>query len=110
MSKYHARKTIIDEIKFDSKKEADRYQELKLLRNVGAISNLQVHPKFRLLDGFDWNGEHYRPINYYADFSYEENGKVIIEDVKGIQTPVFRIKMKLLMQTLDDNRYEFRIV
>jgi len=110
MSKYHARKTIIDEIKFDSKKEADRYQELKLLERAGAISNLQVHPKFRLLDGFDWNGEHYRPINYYADFSYEENGKVIIEDVKGIQTPVFRIKMKLLMQTLDDNRYEFRIV
>lgn len=110
MSKYNASKVKIDGITFDSKREAARYQELKLLERAGEIKELRVHPKYRLLDGFDFNGEHYRPINYFADFAYKENGKYIIEDTKGVQTSVFRIKMKLLLNQLDDSLYEFRIV
>ena len=112
MNKYNAKKLTIDGIKFDSKKEANRYQELKLLERAGEISGINIHPKFRLSDGFDWNGKHYRPIDYYADFSYHDldTGKVVIEDVKGVKTTVFRLKMKLLLQRLDEKLYEFRIV
>jgi hypothetical protein len=111
-NKYNARKVTIDGITFDSKAEAGRYQELKLLERAGEIEDLEVHPKFRLLDGCDWNGKHYRATNYYGDFSYyeHESGKIVIEDVKGVQTAVFRLKLKMLVSQLDEDVYEFRIV
>ena len=111
-SKYNARKVDADGYTFDSKAEYRRYRELRMLEQAGEIECLQVHPKFRLLDGQDWNGKHYRPINYFADFSYREykSGKVVIEDVKGVQTAVFRLKLKLLVDRLDEDVYEFRIV
>lgn len=112
MAKYHNKKVTIDGIKFDSKAEGKRYQELKLLERAGEITCLQVHPMFRLLDGHDWNGVHYRPVSYYADFSYyeHESGKVVIEDVKGVETAVFRLKLKMLVSRLDESEFEFRIV
>ena len=69
-SKYNARKTVVDGIKFDSLKEARRYEELKLQEKVGVISHLKLQPKFRLLDGFKYKEETIRPVNYFADFSY----------------------------------------
>ena len=83
MNKYRNRKTIVDGIKFDSKAEAKRYIELKLLQKNGLITNLQLQPRFELQPGYKNNkGENIRAITYKADFSYIENGKMIVEDVK----------------------------
>lgn len=106
-SKYNARKTMVDGIKFDSKKEARRYEELKLQENVGVISHLQLQPKFRLLDGFKHRGETIRPINYFADFSYiDAEGNEVVEDVKGKKTDVYNIKKKLFLNKFGE-RYVF---
>lgn len=99
-NKYSAEKTVIDGIKFDSKKEARRYAELKLLEKAGAICDLKLQPKFVLQEGFKQNGKTYREISYIADFSYVENGKLVAEDTKGFKTEVFKIKEKLF-------RYKF---
>lgn len=108
-SKYNARKTIVDGITFDSKKEARRYEELKLQEKVGDISHLQLQPKFRLLDGFKYNGETIRPINYFADFNYiDAEGNEVVEDVKSkaTKTPVYSIKKKLFLNKYGE-RYLF---
>ena len=108
-SKYNARKTVVDGITFDSMKEARRYEELKLQEKVGAISHLQLQPKFRLLDGFKYNGETIRPVNYFADFSYiDTEGNEVVEDVKSkaTKTPVYSIKKKLFLNKYGE-RYLF---
>ena len=80
---------------FDSIAESRRYKELALLEQAGEIENLQLQPKFLLQESFKKNGKTYRKIEYIADFMYEEKGKVIIEDVKGMETKEFKIKRKL---------------
>ena len=97
LSKYHAHKTTVDGITFDSKREAKRYSELKLLERSGAISDLRRQVKYELIPSFDVDGKHYRPTSYVADFVYidAETGKEIVEDVKGMRTDVYRIKAKL---------------
>lgn len=97
MSKYHSRKTAVDGIVFDSAKEARRYVELKLLERAGKIRDLKLQPEFVLQPGFRKNGKTYRQIAYKADFSYfsVEEYKIIIEDVKGLKTPVYCLKRKL---------------
>lgn len=103
MSKYHNRKTMIDNIAFDSLKEAVRYNELKLLLKAGKIQNLMLQPVFVLQEGFtDSKGKKHRPITYIADFSYYEKNKdgfqiYVVEDVKGMKTLVYQIKKKLLL-------------
>ena len=94
-SKYNNKKTQIDMYVFDSVKEAKRYKELKLLERAGKIRNLELQPHFLLQDSFKKNGRTYRKIEYVADFKYIENGRTIVEDVKGLQTDVFKIKHKL---------------
>lgn len=108
-NKYKNVKTIIDGIKFDSKAEARRYTELKLLEKVGEISNLKLQPKFILQHSFKHEGKTVRAITYVADFQYTENGKEIVEDVKGVETAVFKIKKKMFIKAYD-GIYEFRIV
>lgn len=93
--KYHAIKTIIDDIKFDSKKEAKRYQELKLLKRAGKIQELELQPKFILQERFVYEGKTIRAITYVADFKYKIGGKTIVEDTKGFRTEVFNIKAKM---------------
>ena len=95
MNKYYNKKVIIDGIRFDSQKEGNRYKELKLLERAGEISNLELQPKFVLQEGFKKNGKTYRKIEYIADFMYEEKGQVVVEDSKGIETDVFKLKHKL---------------
>ena len=102
MSKYRAKKTEIDGIKFDSKKEAKRYIVLKALESKGEIENLTLQPKFLLQEGFRKNGKAYRKIEYVADFMYEQDGKLIIEDVKGIKTDVYKLKQKLFEKRYQD--------
>lgn len=96
-SKYHATKTVIDGITFDSEREAKRYQELKLLERAGAIRDLKRQVRYEIVPAFDVDGKHYRAITYIADFVYTdcETGKEIVEDVKGVRTDVYRLKAKL---------------
>lgn len=97
-SKYGSRKTVVDGITFDSKAEARRYGELKLMERAGAISDLELQPSFEILPAFrDASGARYRAIKYLADFRYIENGKAIVEDVKGMETPEFKLKRKMLL-------------
>lgn len=94
-SKYHARKTVVDGITFDSKREADRYLVLKSMEEEGAIEDLRRQVRFELIPAFDVDGKHYRPVFYVADFVYCEGGQEVVEDVKGMRTDVYRLKSKL---------------
>lgn len=102
MSKYRAKKTEVDGIKFDSKKEAKRYIALRELEKKGNIEKLMLQPRFLLQEGFRKNGKAYRKIEYVADFMYEQDGKLIIEDVKGMKTDVYKLKQKLFEKRYQD--------
>ena len=94
--KYGAKKTVVDGITFDSKAEAKRYGELKLLEKAGAISELELQPRFLLQGAFKaHNGKTIRKIEYVADFKYIESHQVVVEDVKGQATPDFKLKWKM---------------
>lgn len=100
MRKYHNKKTFIDGIKFDSKLEAERYRQLKILERVGVIYDLELQPEYELIPSFKKNGKTWRKTVYKADFRYvrSDDDRIIIEDVKGstaIITDVFRLKQKL---------------
>lgn len=96
-AKYHNQKVIIDGIKFDSKLEANRYSELKILEKAGIISALQLQPSFELIPAFSKGGKKYRAAHYVADFMYYDNQekRVKIEDTKGMETEVYKLKRKL---------------
>ena len=108
MNKYRNKKVQIDRYVFDSIKEGQRYRELAILERAGKISNLELQPRFLLQESFKKNGKTYRKIEYIADFQYIENGKTIVEDVKGIQTDVFKLKHKLFEKKYPD--LELRII
>ena len=93
-SKYRAVKTEIDGIVFDSKHEAARYQELRLLERAGEINNLRLQVPYILID----KSKYGRSIKYVADFVYERNGLVVVEDAKGVRTPVYRLKKRMLAE------------
>lgn len=97
MSKYHSKKMIIDGITFDSKREANRYCELKLLEKAGKIKDLQLQHQFVLQPSFKKKGKSIRAITYVADFVYFdlERMKNVVEDVKGYKTDVYQIKKKM---------------
>jgi len=96
--KYNAKPIEFDGFKFDSKKEAKRYLELKVLERAGVISNLILQPKFLLQDSFKYKGKTQRAIFYIADFEYIKDGKRIVEDVKGVKTEVYKLKKKLFLK------------
>ena len=97
-NKYHNKKTEIDGIVFDSKKEADYYCELKLLQRAGLIVGFDRQVKFVLQPGFKRDGVTYREISYKADFyvAYKD-GHFEAVDVKGYKTDVYELKKKLLL-------------
>lgn len=95
MNKYRNKKIVVDNIKFESNLEAERYRQLKLLQRAKQISNLRLQVPFLLQEGFKKNGTIHRKIEYIADFVYEENGQTIVEDTKGMKTETFKIKQKL---------------
>lgn len=109
-NKYNASKKTIDGIVFDSKREGARYQELKLMESAGVIRNLELQPKYTLQSSFKCQGKTHRAITYKADFRYTETatGAVVIEDVKGYETEVFKLKEKLFRYAFPD--IDFRIV
>ena len=95
--KYHSRRTEFGGMVFDSKKEAQRYIVLRELEKQGEIRNLQRQVKFKLIPGVRWsNGKKHRDTFYIADFTYYENGHLVVEDVKGFRTPVYKLKKELM--------------
>ena len=92
-SKYNAQHTEVDGIMFDSKHEADRYCELKLMERAGDIKDLRLQVPFVLIPKQD--GE--RAITYRADFVYmDRKGHKVVEDAKGVRTEVYKLKRKLM--------------
>ena len=107
MSKYHSKKVIYDEIKFDSIKEKNRYIELKILEKAGLIKDIELQPKFLLIDTIRYNFKTYPKTYYIADFRYYDKRlkKYIVEDVKSKITAkdkVYRLKIKLLLSKYQD--------
>lgn len=93
--KYGAKPTMVGDIRFDSKAEAKRYEQLKLMEKAGLIVNLELQPKF----DFVVNGMKLPRTWYKADFRYVDvkTDDVIVEDVKGMITPIYQLKKKLMM-------------
>lgn len=102
-SKFFAKKTEIDGIKFDSVKEGKRYEELKLLEAEGKVSGVIRQKPFVLQPGFiDNEGHSQRPIKYVSDFFYydTQTKQWVVEDVKSSYTrrlPVYKIKKKMFL-------------
>lgn len=121
MSKYLSRKTTVNGVVFDSKKEARRYYELLLQQKAGMISGLERQKKFVLIptqrepDIIGARGGKHpgkvieKECAYIADFVYQVQGKTVVEDVKGYRMggayTVFTIKRKLMLE-----RYGIRIL
>lgn len=103
-NKYGAQKSVRGEIKFDSQKEARRYDELMLMLRAGKISDLKLQPQFTLQESYVTpDGVRVRAIRYVADFSYTDaGGKSVVEDVKSAatKTRVYELKRKLLLERL----------
>jgi hypothetical protein len=89
LNKYSNKKTR----GYDSKKESRRAQELWVWQAVGAISELKEQVKFELVPKQD--GE--RVVTYIADFTYLQDGKFVVEDAKGMRTPYYILKRKLML-------------
>ncbi len=118
MNKYNSRKVTVNGITFDSKKESRRYEELLLLERAGIIQNLQMQVPFTVIPQQTEITERYstktgnrlkdkitvleRETTYIADFTYQKNGELVVEDVKGYKNStayaVFVIKRKLMLQ------------
>ena len=92
MSKYHAIRTEVDGITFASKAEARRYSHLKMLERAGTSHDLELQPRFTLLVN------KIKVATYVADFRYRFVGVSlpVVEDVKGVQTAVYKLKKKML--------------
>ena len=97
--KYHNKKIEIDGMKFDSKKEYQRYLELKLLQRAGYISDLERQVKFILIPSQKINGKVVeREVTYKADFVYkDDSGQTVVEDVKGFKTKEYILKRKMML-------------
>lgn len=116
MNKYGNKKVVIDGEVFDSKREAVRYQELKLLEKCGAIIGLRRQETYYLIPtqreastrvytkgrkkGQPIEGKVIeKPVTYIADFAYLDaaTGNLVVEDVKGMRTKDYIIKRKLML-------------
>lgn len=113
-SKYGNKKIMLDGLSFDSRKEARRYTELKLLERAGKIKNLELQKSFELIPSqYEDTGEVYtrgankgqpkrgkcieKAVTYKADFVYIEDGKTVVEDTKGFRTKDYILKRKLML-------------
>lgn len=110
--KYHNKKVTIDGIPFDSKKEARRYSELKLLEKAGEIYDLTTQVKFvlipaqyKVVERYGKKGQRLKDgqkclekeCAYIADFVYYQHGVKVVEDTKGMRTKDYIIKRKLML-------------
>ena len=99
-NKYGNRKTELDGIVFDSRKEAQRYAELQMLERTGLISDLKRQVRFEIVPTVRGNGDTSRARYYVADFTYIQEGQKVIEDVKSPATradKVYSLKKALMV-------------
>lgn len=89
-NKFGAKRETVDGLTFDSKAEAARYAELKLEERAGLIAGLRLQVPYEITV----NGV--RIGKWIADFEYRRAGETVTEDVKGVRTPVYRLKKKLV--------------
>lgn len=108
-NKYKNEKVEFDGIKFDSKRERDRYMVLKDAERRGVISELKCQPKFTLIPA-QYHEEakqlktkvkmvkkcDFLAITYTGDFQYVKDGNIVVEDVKGMVTPEYKLKEKMM--------------
>lgn len=99
VSKYGNKRVTVDGIIFDSKREAVRYQTLKTMEKAGVIKDLKRQVEYVLVPKIVIAGEKTRPVKYIADFVYEADGQIVVEDSKGFRTDVFKLK-RILMKHL----------
>lgn len=94
--KYRNEKVQYDGRTFDSKWEMERYCELKLLEKAGRIKDLKCQQRFVLIE----KSTEHRETAYVADFTYYENGKLVVEDCKSkiTKTSTYKIKKKLMFE------------
>lgn len=109
-SKYNAKRVTLDDIAFDSIAEGARYRELCLLQSAGEIWGLKCHPRFEIVPGLNYNGKQERALYYEADFEYyEDNAGVppthVVEDVKGMETAVYRLKRRLFIWQYPETKF-----
>lgn len=94
VSKYRNKRTRVDGHTLDSKAEAQRYRDLRLMEHAGQVRHLRVHPSYKI----DVNGVHV--CRYVADFAYDllqaDGWTPVVEDVKGHKTAVYKLKRKLM--------------
>ena len=103
-SKYGSKKTIVDNIKFDSKWEAERYGQLKAMEKAMFIRDLELQVPYDIVVN------DVKICKYIADFKYKQediNGKIeeIVEDAKGFETPEFKLKKKLMKAVFNIDIY-----
>lgn len=98
--KYGNRKTVLDGMVFDSQHEAHRWVELKYMERAKLIKNLSRQVPFLLIPAQrDGNGKVIeRECKYIADFVYEQDGKTVVEDAKGMRTDAYKIKRKMMLE------------
>lgn len=106
MSKYHSTPVEVDGIRFDSKREANRWFELRMLERAGKIEKLKRQVKYLLIPSQYRDGKCIeRECSYLADFVYVKDGHLVVEDCKGFRTPEYKLKRKLMLE-----RYDIRLV
>lgn len=111
-NKHNARAVRIDGLRFDSQREAARYGELRLLESAGEIRDLVIHPRYVLQERFKdaHSGKWIRQVTYTPDFAYVENGRKVVEDVKGpsTMTDAFSVRRRWFQKQNPD--VEFRVI
>lgn len=111
MNKYRNKKMVLNGKVYDSKKEMLRAIQLKQMEKMGMISDLQEQVRFVLQEPFINNyGKKIREIAYVCDFSYIQDGKQIVEDVKSPATrdiAVFKIKHKMFEKKYPEKYFKF---
>ena len=112
MSKYHSRKITRNGITYDSVQEYKRHCELLLLEKAGAITELRRQEQIILIphqrepDTIGVRGGRKpgkvieRAVTYVADFTYKEDGKLVVEDTKGYRTKDYLLKRKMALYLL----------
>lgn len=81
----------VNGIKFRSKKESRRYIELTMLKRAGKVISFELQPKYLIA------GSGKSAIKYIADFRVEwSSGMITVEDVKGVKTPLYKLKKQLM--------------
>ncbi len=111
MSKYNAKKMSEDGYIFDSMVEHRRYLYLKMFQLTGVVQNLKVHTRIELLPAM--RKPTIRAVVYEADFIYDELAdgawRTVVEDVKGMRTPVFNLKLNLLERLARSGMLDIKI-